>query len=100
MGTATCPDGITSHVAFYRAEVSWMRAEGPTENMQSCDAVEIDVSGIGTLRSYVVSEGSDCHRSCLSLGAVGLRGMKSHLRGPGLDPTAERQQAHRRYDRL
>ena len=54
--TATYISEITRYITLYPGDVLWMGTEGPTENMQPGDTVEIDISGIGTLKNYVVAE--------------------------------------------
>ena len=54
--TATYISEITRYITLYPGDVIWMGTEGATENMKPGDVVEIDISGIGTLRNHVVAE--------------------------------------------
>lgn len=54
---------VASHIAkisrystLHPGDVIWLGAEGATPNMQPGDVVEIEISGIGTLRNSVVAE--------------------------------------------
>ena len=54
--TATYISEITRYITLYPGDVIWMGTEGATENMKPGDVVEIEISGIGTLRNHVVAE--------------------------------------------
>jgi 2-keto-4-pentenoate hydratase/2-oxohepta-3-ene-1,7-dioic acid hydratase in catechol pathway len=47
---------ISRYSTLYPGDVVWLGAEGATPNMRPGDVVEIEISGIGTLRNYVVAE--------------------------------------------
>ena len=47
---------ISRYSTLYPGDVVWLGAEGATPNMRPGDMVEIEISGIGTLRNYVVAE--------------------------------------------
>jgi 2-keto-4-pentenoate hydratase/2-oxohepta-3-ene-1,7-dioic acid hydratase in catechol pathway len=47
---------ISRYSTLYHGDVVWLGAEGATPNMRPGDVVEIEISGIGTLRNYVVAE--------------------------------------------
>jgi len=48
---------MTRYLTLYPGDVVWMGTEGATENIKHGDVVEIDITGIGTLRNPVVREG-------------------------------------------
>ncbi len=54
--TATYISEITKYITLYPGDVLWMGTEGATQNMKPGDVIEIEISGIGTLRNYVVGE--------------------------------------------
>ena len=56
LDTATYISEITRYITLYPGDVIWMGTEGATENMKPGDVVEIEISGIGTLRNQVVAE--------------------------------------------
>src|SRR6266446_306637 len=47
---------ISRYSTLYPGDVVWLGAEGATPNMRPRDVVEIEISGIGTLRNSVVAE--------------------------------------------
>ena len=47
---------ISRYSTLYPGDVIWLGAEGATPNMRPGDVVEIEISGIGTLRNAVVAE--------------------------------------------
>ena len=47
---------ISRYSTLHPGDVIWLGSEGETPNMQPGDVVEIEISGIGTLRNPVVSE--------------------------------------------
>ena len=53
--TATYISEITRYITLFPGDVLWMGTEGATENMSPGDVIEIEISGIGTLRNYVVA---------------------------------------------
>jgi 2-keto-4-pentenoate hydratase/2-oxohepta-3-ene-1,7-dioic acid hydratase in catechol pathway len=49
---------MTTCLTLYPGDVIWMGTEGATANMKHGDTIEIEISGIGTLRNPVVREGA------------------------------------------
>jgi 2-keto-4-pentenoate hydratase/2-oxohepta-3-ene-1,7-dioic acid hydratase in catechol pathway len=49
---------MTSCLTLYPGDVMWMGTEGATANMKHGDTIEVEISGIGTLRNPVVREGT------------------------------------------
>ncbi len=47
---------ISRYSTLYPGDVVWLGAESATPNMRPGDVVEIESSGIGTFRNYVVAE--------------------------------------------
>lgn len=54
--TATYISEMSKYMTMYPGDVLWMGTEGATKNMSPGDVIEIEISGIGTLRNYVVPE--------------------------------------------
>ncbi len=54
--TATYISEMSKYLTLYPGDVVWMGTEGVTEDMQPGDVVEIEISGIGTLRNTIVAE--------------------------------------------
>ena len=54
--TATYISEMSKYMTLYPGDMLWMGTEGVTENMVPGDVIEIEISGIGTLRNYVVAE--------------------------------------------
>ena len=54
--TATYISEMSKYMTLYPGDVLWMGTEGATENMAPGDVIEIEISGIGTLKNYVVPE--------------------------------------------
>jgi 2-keto-4-pentenoate hydratase/2-oxohepta-3-ene-1,7-dioic acid hydratase in catechol pathway len=48
---------MTTCLTLYPGDMMWMGTEGATANMKHGDTVEIEISGIGTLRNPVIREG-------------------------------------------
>ncbi len=48
---------MTRYLTLYSGDVVWMGTEGATADMKHGDVVEIEISGIGTLRNPVAREG-------------------------------------------
>ena len=48
---------MTSCLTLYPGDVVWMGTEGATANMKHGDRIEVEISGIGTLRNPVAREG-------------------------------------------
>lgn len=49
---------MTRCLTLYPGDMVWMGTEGETANMKHGDTVEVEISGIGTLRNPVVREGA------------------------------------------
>ena len=47
---------ITRYVTLHAGDILWMGTEGTTKNMVPGDIVEVEITGIGTLRNRVVAE--------------------------------------------
>jgi 2-keto-4-pentenoate hydratase/2-oxohepta-3-ene-1,7-dioic acid hydratase in catechol pathway len=56
-GPATFISRMSQYLTLYPGDVVWMGTEGAPENLQHGDTVEIEITGIGTLRNPVVREG-------------------------------------------
>ena len=54
--TATYISEMSRYMTLYPGDVLWMGTEGDSENMVPGDVIEIQISGIGTLRNRVVAE--------------------------------------------
>jgi len=54
---ATFISRMSQYLTLYPGDVVWMGAEGVPENLKHGDTVEIEITGIGTLRNPVVREG-------------------------------------------
>ena len=48
---------MTRYLTLYPGDVLWMGTEGAPENLKHGDTVEIEITGIGTLRNPLVREG-------------------------------------------
>ena len=48
---------MSQYVTLYPGDVVWMGTEGAPENIKHGDAVDIEITGIGTLSNRVVREG-------------------------------------------
>ncbi|MGE0224047.1 MAG: fumarylacetoacetate hydrolase family protein [Acetobacteraceae bacterium] len=48
---------MTECLTLYPGDVVWMGTEGATEDMKHGDTIEVEITGIGTLRNPVVREG-------------------------------------------
>ncbi|MSQ22001.1 MAG: DUF2437 domain-containing protein [Dehalococcoidia bacterium] len=57
-GIATYLSVMTKYVTLYPGDVVWMGTDGIPQNMKAGDVVEVDISGIGTLRNPVAAEGA------------------------------------------
>ena len=53
---ATFISEVTKYVTLYPGDVMWLGTDGDPRNMQVGDSVEIEITGIGTLRNRVVAE--------------------------------------------
>jgi 2-keto-4-pentenoate hydratase/2-oxohepta-3-ene-1,7-dioic acid hydratase in catechol pathway len=49
---------ITRYITLYPGDVLWMGTEGEAENLRPGDEVEIEITGIGSLRNPVVAAGT------------------------------------------
>jgi 2-keto-4-pentenoate hydratase/2-oxohepta-3-ene-1,7-dioic acid hydratase in catechol pathway len=47
---------MTRYVTLHPGDVVWMGTEGAAENLKHGDTVEVEITGIGTLRNPVVRE--------------------------------------------
>ncbi len=56
-GPAAFISRMSQYLTLYPGDVVWMGTEGATENIKHGDTVEIEITGIGTLRNPVVREG-------------------------------------------
>jgi 2-keto-4-pentenoate hydratase/2-oxohepta-3-ene-1,7-dioic acid hydratase in catechol pathway len=56
-GPATFISRMSRYLTLYPGDVVWMGTEGVPENLKHGDTVEIEITGIGTLRNPVVREG-------------------------------------------
>ena len=54
--TAAYISEMSKYLTLYPGDVLWMGTEGATENMKPGDVIEIEISGIGVLKNYVVAE--------------------------------------------
>jgi len=54
--TATWLHEMTKTVTLHPGDVLWMGTEGADGDMVPGDVIEVEISGIGTLRNYVVAE--------------------------------------------
>ena len=43
-------------LTLYPRDMIWMGTDGATENMKPGDVVEVEISGVGTLRNTVIME--------------------------------------------
>jgi 2-keto-4-pentenoate hydratase/2-oxohepta-3-ene-1,7-dioic acid hydratase in catechol pathway len=55
-GVATYISAMSRYLTLHPGDVIWMGTDGPTHNMKHGDVVEVEISGIGTLRNPVVRE--------------------------------------------
>ena len=55
-GIATFISEMTRYLTLYPGDVIWMGTDGKSPNIKSGDVVEVEVSGIGTLRNPFVAE--------------------------------------------
>ena len=56
-GPATFISRMSQYLTLEPGDVVWMGTEGAPENLKHGDTVEIEITGIGTLRNPVVREG-------------------------------------------
>ena len=47
---------MTKYMTLYPGDVIWMGTDGASPDIKAGDVVEIDITGIGTLRNTFVSE--------------------------------------------
>ncbi len=57
-GVATYISTMSRYLTLYPGDVIWMGTDGPTHNIKAGDVVEVEISGIGTLRNPVIKEES------------------------------------------
>jgi len=55
-GVATFISAMTRYLTLYPGDVIWMGTEGTSPNIKAGDVVEIEITGIGTLRNPFVAE--------------------------------------------
>jgi len=55
-GPATFISRMSQYLTLYPGDVVWMGTEGAPENVKHGDTIEIEITGIGTLRNPVVRE--------------------------------------------
>ncbi len=55
--TATWIHDLSNYATRYPGDVLWMGTEGADGDMFPGDIIEVEISGIGTLRNHVVTEG-------------------------------------------
>lgn len=55
-GVATYISTMSRYLTLYPGDVIWMGTDGPTHNIKAGDVVEVEISGIGTLRNPVIKE--------------------------------------------
>ena len=55
-GIATYISAMTRLVTLYPGDMIWMGTDEPTLDMQAGDVVEVEITGLGTLRNPVVAE--------------------------------------------
>ena len=53
---ATWIEELSKYATLYPGDVLWMGTQGADGDMVSGDTIEVEISGIGTLRNYVVAE--------------------------------------------
>jgi 2-keto-4-pentenoate hydratase/2-oxohepta-3-ene-1,7-dioic acid hydratase in catechol pathway len=58
-GVATFISAMSRYLTLYPGDVVWMGTDGASPNLRHGDVVEIDITGIGTLRNRFVREGED-----------------------------------------
>ena len=56
---ATWVHELSKYATLYPGDVLWMGTQGADGDMFPGDVIEVEISGIGTLRNYVVAEGVD-----------------------------------------
>ena len=54
-GVETYISAMSRYLTLYPGDVIWMGTDGASENMKAGDVVEVEISGVGTLRNPVVS---------------------------------------------
>ncbi len=52
-------ESITRYITLWPGDVIWMGTDGASPNIASGDVVEIEISGLGTLRNPFIREGGD-----------------------------------------
>ena len=55
-GVATYIAAMTRYLTLYPGDVIWMGTDGASPNLKAGDTVEVEISGIGTLRNPFVAE--------------------------------------------
>jgi 2-keto-4-pentenoate hydratase/2-oxohepta-3-ene-1,7-dioic acid hydratase in catechol pathway len=57
-GIATYIAAMTRYLTLYPGDVIWMGTDGTSPDLKAGDLVEVEISGIGTLRNRFVAEGT------------------------------------------
>jgi len=57
-GIATYIAAMTRYLTLYPGDVIWMGTDGTSPDLKSGDLVEVEITGIGTLRNRFVAEGT------------------------------------------
>jgi 2-keto-4-pentenoate hydratase/2-oxohepta-3-ene-1,7-dioic acid hydratase in catechol pathway len=57
-GVATYISAITRYITLMPADILWMGTDGTSPDLEAGDTVEVEISGIGTLRNRFVAAGS------------------------------------------
>ncbi|MBI4190217.1 MAG: fumarylacetoacetate hydrolase family protein [Betaproteobacteria bacterium] len=57
-GIATYISTMTRYLTLYPGDVIWMGTDGTSPNLKAGDVVEVEITGIGTLRNPFVAEGA------------------------------------------
>ena len=55
--TATWNEGISKCTTLHPGDVLWIGTQGADGDMYPGDTIEVEISGIGILRNYLVAEG-------------------------------------------
>ncbi len=55
-GVAVFISAMSRYLTLYPGDVIWMGTDGASPNLKAGDVVEVEISGIGTLRNTFVAE--------------------------------------------
>ena len=61
-GVATYIAAMTRYLTLYPGDVIWMGTDGTSPNLKAGDVVEVEITGIGTLRNPFVAESASASR--------------------------------------